>query len=111
MATDSDFRPDLVVEIWQYRCKLANFISDEKAALPCRPPEAGQRVRTVFIISVIKDFEEYRLVVRKAVELMDHRPVMNQSFGARPYSSDTACIHEPANAQHSKTSSAPSFTN
>ena len=49
---------------------------------------------TVFISSVIKGFEAYRQTAREAVELMDHRPVMSESFGARPYSSGTACIHE-----------------
>lgn len=49
---------------------------------------------TVFISSVIKGSEEYRQAAREAVELMDHKPVMSESFGARPYSSGTACIHE-----------------
>jgi len=51
-------------------------------------------VSTVFISSVIKGFEEFRQAAREAIELMDHRPVMSESFGARPYSSGTACIHE-----------------
>jgi hypothetical protein len=51
-------------------------------------------VSTVFISSVIKGFEEFRQAAKEVVELMDHRPVMSESFGARPYSSGTACIHE-----------------
>jgi hypothetical protein len=51
-------------------------------------------VSTVFISSVIKGFEEYRQAAKEAVELMDRKPVMSESFGARPYSSKTACIHE-----------------
>ncbi len=48
----------------------------------------------VFISSVIKGFEEYRQAARESVELMDHTPVMSETFGARPYTSETACIHE-----------------
>lgn len=51
-------------------------------------------MNTVFISSVIKGFEEYRQAAKEAVELMDRKPVMSESFGARPYSSETACIHE-----------------
>lgn len=59
-----------------------------------RAREARQRVSTVFISSVIKGLEEYRQAANEAVELMDRKPVMSESFGARPYSSETACIHE-----------------
>lgn len=48
----------------------------------------------VFISSVIKGFEEYRTAARDAVELMGHQAVMAEKFGARPYSSETACITE-----------------
>ena len=49
---------------------------------------------TVFISSVIKGFEAYRQTARESADPMDHKPVMSESFGARPYSSETACIHE-----------------
>ena len=49
---------------------------------------------TVFISSVVNGFEEYRQAAREAVELMDHRAVMSESFGARPYSPEVACINE-----------------
>ena len=49
---------------------------------------------TVFISSVVNEFEEYRQAARDAVELMGHRPVMSESFGARPYSPEVACLNE-----------------
>ena len=51
-------------------------------------------MKTVFISSVVNDFEEFRQAARKAVELMGDRPVMCEDFGARPYASDLACIAE-----------------
>jgi hypothetical protein len=48
----------------------------------------------VFISSVIKDFEEFRAAARDAIELMGHRAVMAEKFGARPYSSEVACVTE-----------------
>ncbi len=40
------------------------------------------------------DLEEYRKAARRAVEIMGHRPVMSEDFGARPYSPEKACITE-----------------
>ncbi len=51
-------------------------------------------MKRVFVSSVIKGFEDYRQVARQAVELMGHRPVMSEDFGARAYSSEMACITE-----------------
>ncbi len=48
----------------------------------------------VFISSVISGYESYRQAAKEAVELMDHRPVMSENFGARPYPSEVACITE-----------------
>jgi hypothetical protein len=42
----------------------------------------------------MSDFDEFRSAAREAVELMGHTPVMAEQFGARPYSSETACINE-----------------
>jgi len=51
-------------------------------------------VSTVFISSVVTGFEAYRAAARKAVELLGHRPVMSETFGARAHSSEIACITE-----------------
>ncbi len=51
-------------------------------------------MKNVFISSVIKDFESYREAAKKAVELMRYKPIMSESFGARHYSSEIACITE-----------------
>ncbi|WP_099311818.1 DUF4062 domain-containing protein [Pseudomonas sp. ICMP 564] len=48
----------------------------------------------VFISSVIRGFEEYRAAAKKAVMLLGHTPKMSEEFGARPYSSQTACMLE-----------------
>ena len=48
----------------------------------------------IFVSSVMQDFEHYREAAKAAVELMNHTPVMAEGFGARPYSSQKACIAE-----------------
>lgn len=48
----------------------------------------------VFISSVVKGFEAYRAAAKKAVTLLRHQPVMSEEFGARPYSSEMACMTE-----------------
>lgn len=49
---------------------------------------------TVFVSSKISGYEAYREAAKKAVELMGMSVAMAETFGARPYSSETACIHE-----------------
>lgn len=48
----------------------------------------------VFISSVVSGFEEYRAAAKRAVETLDGVPAMCEDFGARPYSSERACITE-----------------
>ncbi len=48
----------------------------------------------VFISSVVSNFEHYRAAAKKAVSLLGHTPVMCEDFGARPYSSEVACMTE-----------------
>jgi len=48
----------------------------------------------IFIISIITDYEKYRKAARRAVEIMGHRSVMSEDFGAYPYSPEKACITE-----------------
>lgn len=48
----------------------------------------------VFISSVVSGFEPYRAAARKAVSLLGHSPLMCEDFGARPYSSQHACMTE-----------------
>lgn len=48
----------------------------------------------VFVSSVVRDFEQYRAAAKKAVSLLGHTPVMCEDFGARPYSSQEACMTE-----------------
>ncbi|OSR65084.1 hypothetical protein BV326_05444 [Pseudomonas syringae pv. actinidiae] len=48
----------------------------------------------VFISSVVNGFEEYRAAARNAVTLVGYTPKMSEEFGARPYSSQTACMME-----------------
>lgn len=48
----------------------------------------------VFISSVVRNFESYRAAAKKAVTLLGHVPVMCEDFGARPYSSQEACMTE-----------------
>lgn len=48
----------------------------------------------VFISSVVRNFEHYRAAAKKAVSLLGHTPVMCEDFGARPYSSEVACMTE-----------------
>lgn len=49
---------------------------------------------SVFISSVIRGFEDVRDAARKAVEAMGHTAIMSESFGARPYSSELACLDQ-----------------
>jgi hypothetical protein len=48
----------------------------------------------VFISSVVRGFEDFRSAAKEAVETLDLRPVMSEHFGARPYSSQQACLTE-----------------
>lgn len=48
----------------------------------------------VFVSSVVGGFEQYRAAARKAITLLGHTPVMCEDFGARPYSSQHACMTE-----------------
>ncbi|MFV3338783.1 DUF4062 domain-containing protein [Pseudomonas sp. NY15349] len=48
----------------------------------------------VFVSSVVSGFEQYRAAARKAITLLGHTPVMCEDFGARPYSSQHACMTE-----------------
>lgn len=48
----------------------------------------------VFVSSVVSGFEAYRTAARKAITLLGHTPVMCEDFGARPYSSQHACMTE-----------------
>lgn len=59
----------------------------------------------VFISSVIRNFESYRAAAKKAVTLLGHVPVMCEDFGARPYSSQEACMTEVEQADAVATSS------
>ena len=49
---------------------------------------------TVFISSVIKNFEAYRLAASEAVVLMGHQPIMGENLPAQPHSSDKVCLTE-----------------
>lgn len=53
-------------------------------------------MRKVFVSSVIGGFESYRAVVRSAIVLMGDQAVMVEDFGARPHSSEVACLSEVA---------------
>lgn len=48
----------------------------------------------VFVSSVVKGFEPYRKAARRGIESIDAEPVMSEDFGARPYSSERACLTE-----------------
>lgn len=48
--------------------------------------------RRVFISSVMDGYVEQRAAARAAVELLGLHPVMAESFGARPYSPQRACL-------------------
>lgn len=48
----------------------------------------------VFVSSLVGGMEEFRQTARQAIQTMDCTPMMCEDFGARPYSSETACIHE-----------------
>ena len=50
--------------------------------------------RRVFVSSVIKGFEQERAAARAAIESLSLQPVMSEDFGARPYSSEVACLEE-----------------
>jgi len=51
-------------------------------------------MRKVFVSSVVGEFEEFRSSARRAIELMGDRPILCEDFGARPHSSEKACITE-----------------
>ena len=51
-------------------------------------------MKKVFISSVVAGFEDFRQSAKQAVELMGYRPLMCEDFGARPYSSEKACVTE-----------------
>ena len=51
-------------------------------------------MRKIFISSVVGGFEGFRIAAKRAVELMGDRPIMCEDFGARPHSSEVACITE-----------------
>jgi hypothetical protein len=53
-------------------------------------------MQKVFVSSVIQGFEEFRGVARSAIGLMGDQPVMAEDFGARPHSSEAACLSEVA---------------
>jgi hypothetical protein len=59
-------------------------------------PDSSQELITmrVFISSVVNGFEVYREAARRAVENIAAIPVMCEDFGARPYSSERACLTE-----------------
>lgn len=48
----------------------------------------------VFISSVVRNFEVYRAAARRAVGLLQHQAIMCEDFGARPDSSEVACMTE-----------------
>ncbi len=48
----------------------------------------------VFVSSVVTGFEPYRAAAKRAIETVDASPVMCETFGARPYSSERACLTE-----------------
>lgn len=48
----------------------------------------------VFISSVVQGFKEFRSAAKDAVETLDLSPIMSEHFGARPYSSQQACLTE-----------------
>lgn len=50
------------------------------------------RDKRVFISSVMDGFAEQRAAVKAGVDLLGLRPVMAETFGARPYSSQQACL-------------------
>lgn len=51
-------------------------------------------MRKIFVSSVVNGLEEFRAAAKRAVELMGDKPIMCEEFGARPYSSNVACIAE-----------------
>lgn len=48
----------------------------------------------VFVSSVVDGFESFRAAARRAVETIDGTPIMCEDFGARPHSSERACLTE-----------------
>lgn len=47
----------------------------------------------VFISSLISGFEAQRAAAKAAIELLRHRPIMAEDFGARPSSPQVACLN------------------
>jgi hypothetical protein len=54
----------------------------------------GDQIVKVFISSVVRNFEVYRAAARRAVGLLQHQAIMCEDFGARPDSSEVACMTE-----------------
>ena len=48
----------------------------------------------VFVSSVVTGFEAFRAAAKRAIETFDASPVTCKTFGARPYSSELACLTE-----------------
>lgn len=51
-------------------------------------------MNTFFVSSVVTGFEPERAAARSAISVMQFRPIMCEDFGARSYSSETACLLE-----------------
>lgn len=51
-------------------------------------------MRTAFLSSVVGGFESFRQAAAEGCRSAGYQPVMCESFGARPYSSEIACITE-----------------
>jgi hypothetical protein len=51
-------------------------------------------LKRIFVSSVIKGFESFRGAAKGAVGLMGYVPLMSESFGARSYSAQQACLNE-----------------
>lgn len=48
----------------------------------------------VFVSSVVGGFEVFRAAAKRAIDTVDGTPVLSEDFGARPYSSERACLTE-----------------
>jgi len=53
---------------------------------------------SVFVSSVITDYEPYREAAREAITLMGYQPVMAEYFAPRDYSPESACLTEVSQA-------------
>jgi hypothetical protein len=52
----------------------------------------GSSTKNVFVSSVMRDFAPQRIAARAAVESLRQKPIMAEDFGAKPYSSQVACL-------------------